>query len=158
MQAPLNRRAVLVSGGAAVLSLAGCLGDGSGASRPQEREYTLTIDRPAETIELQIEPAGDVADVIQINVGDTVGFTIVNEADVPVGLHNHANDAEHVLEPGAQQAETFEATEAMTGRQEIEGWVVEHGDDGTGGHDERDGEHGEAATTLAVIEIRPRGS
>lgn len=131
-------------------ALAGCVGGGPGASTPQRLAYTLTITRSGDTLEMRVEPAGDVADVIRINVGDTVEFTVVNEAGVPVGVHNHATDAEFVVEPGGRRETSFEATEAMTGRQEIEGWVA---DDGSGG-----GGHGADATALAVIEVRPRGS
>lgn len=130
--------------------LAGCLG-GSQPTGPQHRSYALTITRSAETLGLRIEPAGDVADVIQIHVGDTVDFTIVNEAGVPVGYHNHANDAEIVLEPDERREMRFEATEAMTGRQEIEGWVADDEHGGGGGH-------GGDATSLAIIEVRPRVS
>lgn len=136
-----------VAGGLA--ALAGCLG-GPGASTPQRLAYTLTITRSGDSLEMRIDPAGDVADVIRINVGDTVEFTVVNEAGVPVGVHNHATDTEFVVDPGDQRGTSFEATEAMTGRQEIEGWVA---DDGSGGS-----AHGEDAITLAVIEVRPRGS
>lgn len=148
-----DRRTFLIAGGSTMLAMAGCLGQ-SEQSGPQNRSYTLTITRPGDTLELKIEPAGEVADVIQINVGDTVEFTIINEAEVPVGFHNHANDAEIVIETGEQRVMSFEATEAMTGRQEIEGWVVEdeHGEEGA--HDE----HGGEATSLAIIEVRPRGS
>lgn len=154
VKSQLCRRTVLAAGGSAILSLAGCLSDGSEPSGPQQRSYTLTLTRSGETVELQIDPAGEVADVIQISVGDTVEFTIVNDADVPIGFHNHANDAEIVVVAGAERTMTFEATEAMTGRQEIEGWVAEGADGAT----ETDGEHGGEATTLAVIEVRPRES
>lgn len=155
MPSPLTRRTVLVAGGSALVPLAGCL-DGSDPSGPQHRSYTLTITRSGETLELEIRPAGEVADVIQINVGDTVEFTIVNDAGVPVGFHNHANDAELVIEPGEEHVMSFEATEAMTGRQEIEGWVIESEPDGEG-HAEENGAHGDGATTLAIIEVRPGG-
>lgn len=145
-----SRRSLLVAAGSALVPLAGCLGGGSEPSGPQERSYTLTILRSGESLDLRIDPAGDVADVIKIRVGDTVHFTVVNQADVPVGFHNHADDVEIVIEPGAERSMTFEATEAMTGRQEIEGWVAEE-EHGTG-------DHGGEATTLAVIEVRPRGS
>lgn len=148
-----DRRTVVVVSGSAMVGLAGCLG-GSEPSGPQNRSYTLTITRPEDTLELQIDPAGDVADVIQIHVGDTIEFTIINESDIPVGFHNHANDAEIVIEPGAQREMGFEATEAMTGRQEIEGWVVDAEDGGEGADDG----HGGGATALAIIEVRPRGS
>lgn len=148
VQPAFSRRTVLAAGGATVVSLAGCLG-GSEPSGPQRRAYTLTLTRSGGTLGLRIEPAGEVADVIRIHVCDTVEFTVVNEAAVPVGFHNHANDVEFVVEPGQQRATSFEATEAMTGRQEIEGWVVE--DEHGGAHDE----HGGEATSLAVIEVRP---
>jgi plastocyanin len=148
-----DRRTFLLGSGSTILAFTGCIGQ-SEPSGPQNRSYTLTITRPGETLELQIEPAGEVADVIQIHVGDTVEFTITNAAAVPVGIHNHADDAEIVIEPDEQRVMTFEATEAMTGRQEIEGWVAEgeYGEDGA--HDE----HGGDATSLAIIEVRPRGS
>lgn len=155
MPSPLTRRTVLVAGGSAMVSLAGCLG-GSEPSGSQHRTNTLTITRSGETLELQVEPSGEVEDGIQIRVGDTVEFTIVNEAGVTVGFHNHANDAELVIEPGEEHVLSFEATEAMTGRQEIEGWVAEsehHGE----GHDEENAQHGEVTTALAIIEVRPRG-
>lgn len=148
-----DRRTFLVAGGATIFALSGCLGD-SEPSGPQNRAYTLTITRPEDTLKLQIEPAGEVAGVIRIHVGDTIEFTVINEATVPVGFHNHANDAEVVIEPGGRHVMRFEATEAMTGRQEIEGWVAEgeHGE--AGAHDG----HGDEATSLAIIEVRPRGS
>lgn len=146
----IDRRTVIVAGASTMVSLAGCLG-GSGPSAPQQRALTLTITRPDGTLELQIQPSGEVADVIRIHVGDTVEFTIVNEARVPVGFHNHATDAEIVIEPDDQAAMRFEATEAMTGRQELEGWVVADEQDGNGDHT-----HGDEATTLGVIEVRPR--
>lgn len=148
-----DRRTFLGASGSTMLVLAGCLGQ-SEPSGPQHRSYTLTITQPGDTLELQIEPSGEVADVIQINVGDTVEFAILNEADVPVGFHNHANDAEIVIDPGEQREMSFEATEAMTGRQEIEGWVAEGEHDEEGAH----GGHGGEATALAIIEVRPRGS
>lgn len=144
----LRRRTVLVGGGLTMASLAGCLG-GSDPGGPQHRTYTLTLTRSGEALDLQIDPAGEVEDVIQVRVGDTVEFTIENEAGVPVGLHNHANDAEIDIDPGDERTIGFEATEAMTGRQVIEGWVVEAGDGADG--------HGEDATELAIIEVRPAG-
>lgn len=150
----VDRRSVLATASTALVSLAGCVGGGPESAGPQQRAYTLTLTHTGEAPEVKIEPAGEVADVIQINVGDTVEFTIVNEADVAIGFHNHANDAEIVIEPGEQRMMGFEATEAMTGRQEIEGWVSESGEDGTQDH----GEHGGEAISLAVIEVRPRGS
>lgn len=140
-----------------MLTLTGCLGNGSDRGGPEQRTYTLTLTRSGETVEMTVDPAGEVADVIEINVGDTVEFTIVNEADAPVGFHSHANDAELVVDAGEERVMTFEATEAMTGRQEIEGWVARRGDGGEGGGGEPNGGHGDAATTLAVIEVRPRG-
>lgn len=146
----VDRRTVLIAGGSAMASISGCL-DGSDSSGPQARSYTLAITRSDESFGLQIQPAGDVSGVIQINVGDTVEFTIINEADVPVGFHNHANDAEIVIDPGETRTMSFEATEAMTGRQEIEGWSAEDGNGGGEGH-------GSEASTLAIIEVRPSGS
>lgn len=150
MDATIDRRSVLLAGGAGVVSLAGCLGTDPGSSGPQERTYTLTITRPKETLESRIEPAGEIADVVRVHVGDTVEFTVVNETDVPVGVHNHANDAEVVIGPGERRVLAFEASEAMTGRQEVEGWVADAGDE-----EAPDG-HGAEATVLAVIEVRPR--
>lgn len=145
----VRRRTVLVGGGLTMVSLAGCLG-GSEPGGPQHHSYTLTLTRSGEALELRIEPAGEVEDVIQVRVGDAVEFTIENDAGVPVGVHNHANDAEIVIEPGDERTMEFEATEAMTGRQVLEGWVVEAGDGADG--------HGEEATELAIIEVRPEGS
>lgn len=146
-----------MAGGTAMLSLVGCIGGGPEDSGPQERQYTLTIAASDETIEMQVTPAGEVADVIQVYVGDTVEFTILNEADDPVGFHNHANDAEVMIEPGREHVMTFEATEAMTGRHEIEGWLAA-GNQGHADDEEDHGEHGESTTTLAIIEVRPQGS
>lgn len=147
-----TRRAFLAVGASVLVPVAGCLGGGPDASGPEEHAYTMTITRPGETLELRIEPTPDVADVIQMHVGDTAEFTVLNRADDPVGFHNHATDSEITIEPGAERTVAFDATEAMVGRQEIEGWVVE---DGTGSEDH--GGHGDA-TTLVVIEVRPRGS
>lgn len=149
----VTRRTALAFGGATVATFAGCLG-GPEPSGPRHRIYTLTITRPDEALELRIEPAGEVADVIQVRVGDTVEFTVVNETAVQVGFHNHADDVEFVVEPGDQREVSFEATEAMTGRQEIEGWVAEAGQEEEG---ERGG-HGGGEATLGVIEVRPRSS
>lgn len=152
MHPPCTRRHFVLAMGSAMLSLAGCNGRGRSDSGPQEREYTLTITTEGDTIHLQIEPAGEVEDVIQVNVGDTVTFTVVNNTAAPIGFHNHATDAEIILEPGEERVMTFEATDAMTGRQEIEGWVADSNDEVS------DGDHGGDASTLAIIEVRPRGS
>lgn len=137
--------------GVVLVPLAGCSDGETESSGPQERSYTLTITSDSDTLEMQIDPAGDVEDVIQINVGDTVKFTVENEADSPVGFHNHANDEQVVIDAGGAHETSFEATEAMTGRQEIEGWIAT-----ADGDDSGDG-HGGDATTLAIIEVRPRG-
>lgn len=147
MTLPLTRRTTLVAAG---MAFAGCLGSPADEG-PQERTYALTVTRSEGTLAMQVEPAGDVEDVIRVSVGDTVTFTIANEAAVPVGVHNHADDATVVVEPGATRDLGFEATEAMTGRHEIEGWVAEEG-----AADPDD--HAEDATVLAIVEVRPRGS
>lgn len=148
MPSRLPRRSVLVAGTVAAASLAGC----SGGREPQKRTFTLTISRTDQTLHLRVDPAGDVQDVIRVYVGDTVEFVIVNEADVAVGFHNHATDAEFIIDPGDTREESFEASEAMTGRQEIEGWVIQS--DGDGSSDS--GHHPAEVTTIAIIEIRPR--
>lgn len=144
----LARRTVLLTGGSAVVGLAGCLSTGSDGG-PEERSFTLTLTRSETGIEGTIEPAGAVADVVQVAVGDSVTFTVLNDAEVSIAIHNHADDTEEIVDAGDDTELSFEATEAMTGRHEIEGWVVEEAD-GAGDHD--------AATTLVVIEVRPRGS
>lgn len=131
-------------------SVAGCLGDFSGSSGPRERTFQLTIDESGGSLDARIEPEGDVEGVVQVNVGDTVTFDVVNEAGTPVGVHNHATGEEVVIEGGGESTMEFEASEAMTGRQEVEGWLASD-DSGEGGH-------GGSATTLLVVEVRPRGS
>lgn len=159
----VTRRTVLVAAGSGVGGLAGCIDTPAGGSGPERREFALTISRSGDALEMRIDPAGDVEDVIRIFVGDTVRFDIANETDVPVGVHNHATDVEIVLDAGGQRTMAFEATEAMIGRHEIEGWVAddEHGDgedDGEGDGEQDDGGHGSGTTSLAVLEVRPRGS
>lgn len=145
-----TRRTMIVAGFSGLIGISGCL-EGATGGGPESREFTLTIIRTDEQLELQIEPEGEVADVITISVGDTVEFMIINDTEVSVGFHNHATDAEIVLDPGEDRDMAFEATEAMTGRQELEGWIVETEDSGGSTHDTE-------ATSLAVIEVRPRGS
>lgn len=153
MDAPIvGRRTVLGSGVAGLVALAGCLDNPFGSSGPRERTYEITVSRSGEALAVSIEPSSDVEDVVQVNVGDTVTFDIVNDAGAPVGIHNHATDEEIVVEAGGERTTEFEATESMTGRHEIEGWIAED-DSGTA-----EGEHGEDATALAVLEVRPRGS
>lgn len=149
----LRRRRLMKTGVAAAFALAGCVNLGSDDAGPQELSFTLTLTRSDGSLDLQIEPPPAVEDVIRIHVGDSVEFTIRNDTDDPIGFHNHANDAEVVIEPGADRTMAFEATEAMVGRQAIEGWVAQQ-DHGTGGNHTHDGE----STTLAIIEVRPRGS
>lgn len=144
---PVPRRAVLLAVGTAVAG-AGCLGD-PGSDGPRAHTVSLTLTRADGSVEASVESGGPVSDVVQVNVGDSVTFTVRNDADVPVGVHNHADDAEVVVDPGGETDLSFEATEAMTGRHEVEGWLAEDGEAG---------EHGAGATTLVVIEVRPRGS
>ena len=164
----VGRRAVLLAGVPVVGSLAGCLGGIAGGSGPQERTYEVTITRSGGTLQASVDPSGDTAGVVQVNVGDTVTFDVTNEAGVPVGVHNHATDEEVVVEAGGSTTMEFEAVESMTGRHELEGYVAEgteggHSEGTEGNHSEgtaegAEGGHGGETTPLIVIEVRPRGA
>lgn len=145
----VSRRDMLGCAGAAIVGIAGCIeGETDG---PQERTYRLTLTRSGETIEGTVEPAGPVSDVVQITVGDSVALVVQNDADIPLGVHNHANDAEVIVDPGTVSDLSFEATEPMTGRQEVEAWDAE------GDAAESEG-HGADASIVLYIEVRPEGS
>lgn len=145
-----NRRAFLLSTAAGITAVAGCLGDLSGDSGPRERSFSVTITTSGAEPDGTVEGA-EVEDVVQVHVGDTVSFTFSNDAGEPVGVHDHASDAEIVIEPGDEGTMEFEVTEAMIGRQEIEAWFV----DDTGNRE--NGEHGADATPIVIVEVRPRG-
>lgn len=147
----LDRRTFIVGVVASVVAVPGCLDVRSSNSGPQERTFTVTITteegEPAGTIE-----GADIEDVAQIHVGDTVTFTFTNDTEQPVGVHDHATDAEIMIDPGMEQRIEFEATESMIGRQEIEAWFPDETDSET-----NDG-HTADATPIVIVEVRPQGS
>lgn len=147
----IRRRTVLVTGVSGLVSVSGCFGDISGGNGHGPHTYELTIDRPGQDLEMRIESGGESRDVIRIHVGDTAVLHISNDAGDAVGVHNHANDEQVVIESGTEQTMEFEATEEMTGRHEIEGWTAEGDGNGT------PAEHGADAASLGVIEVRPGG-
>lgn len=151
----VRRRTVLVAGVSGLVSVAGCVGDLTDGSGHVPHTYELTIVRREQELAVRIEADGEERDVIRTHVGDTLTLEITNDTDDAVGVHNHANDEVFVVDPGDDRTTSFEVGEEMTGRQEIEGWTVEatSGGDGTA----TPGEHGESATTLAVVEVRPGG-
>lgn len=147
----IDRRTFLVSAVTCVVAVPGCLDLRSSTSGPQERTFTVTITtnngEPAGSIE-----GADIEDVAQLHVGDTVTFTFTNETDQPVGVHDHATDAEIVIDPRMEEHIEFEATESMIGRQEIEAWFPEETASET-----NDG-HTADATPIVIVEVRPQGS
>lgn len=147
----VSRRALLSASAAGVAAAAGCLGVLPDRSGPQERRFDVAITTADDELVGTVEGA-DVEDVVQVHVGDTAVFTFANGTADPVGVHDHASDADVVIDPGAEQTMAFEVTEAMIGRQEIEAWFADEtdrqGDDG----------HGVDATAIVVVEVRPRGS
>lgn len=146
----MKRRGFLLGVTTSVVAVAGCQDVLSEDSGPQERSFDVTISasngEPAGTVE-----GADIEDVVQVHVGDTVHFTFINDTGDSVGVHDHASDAELLVEPGAAQSLEFEVTEAMTGRQEIEAWFAAEADESAASH-ETD------ATTIVIVEVRPRGS
>lgn len=151
----IRRRTVLVAGFTGLVTLAGCFDDLAGSTGNGPSTYDLTIIRSGQDLEMRIEAGGDQRDIIQTHVGDTLTFNITNDTEEAVGFHNHANDEVFVIDSNGKHTTEFEAGAEMTGRHEIEGWIVE----GTSAGDTTvtPGEHGQSATTLAVIEVRPGG-
>lgn len=144
-----SRRALLLGAATGVAASAGCLGGLSGDDGPRERSFDVAITAPDGELVGTVAGA-DVEDVVQVRVGDTAAFAFGNETDAPVGVHDHASGAEVVIDPGGERTTEFEVTEAMIGRQEIEAWFADEADP-------RDDGHGVDATTIVIVEVRPRG-
>lgn len=140
VRTPLHRGTPLHAGSAAALPL-GWRHGGPDASHPHP--FTLAITRCADGLETTVEPAGDIADGNQVHAGDIVDVAITNRADVPDGVHNHADDAER-----GERMLTLDATEAVTGGHELVGWIADEGHGGS---------HEAVATTPADIAGRPPG-
>lgn len=147
----VSRRALLLASASGVAASAGCLDMLPNESGPQERTFDVTISTADSELVGTVADA-DVEDVVQVHVGDTAVFTFANETDQPVGVHDHASDAEVVIDPAGEQTIEFEVTEAMIGRQEIEAWFADETD-----QQEDDG-HGMDTTAIVIVEVRPRGS
>lgn len=151
-QVSVSRRELVGASVCTLASLAGCLGGSSGADGTDEHEFDLTITRSDGELGITLEPESDTPGVVTVGVGDSVTFTIINDANIAVGLHDHATDRELVLEPDASQTLQFTPTDSMVGRHEIEGYRAtgdgggdDHGDDDHGGdHDHGGGDnHGD---------------
>lgn len=144
----LGRRTFLLGAVAGIASTAGCPDALSGPSGPEDRSFDVTITA-ADGELTGVVAESDIEDVVQVRVGDTATFTFANETADPVGVHDHASDSEVVVTPGDERSISFQVTEAMIGRQEIEAWVADE-------TAEEDG-HGTDATAIVVVEVRPRG-
>jgi hypothetical protein len=142
MQRPtkVTRRSALVVGLSGVAALAGCSDAPSGRKETATATYDLTVSRADSELQLDVSPSGTVSDVIQLNAGRDVTFVISNDADTPVGFHNHVSQDEFVLGAGESRSIEFSLTDDMVGRHEIEGWVAaeanEHGEESDGHGDE----------------------
>lgn len=147
----LRRRALVLAGVSGAVSLAGCGSLFGGDGGPQDRSFDVEVTLTGGELQGTVAGAGDVEDVVQVNVGDTVTFTFTNGTDEGIGVHDHATDAEVVLEPGGEETMEFEVRESMVGRQEIEAWLLEEGVEDADSH-------GADATTIVIVEARPRGS
>lgn len=146
-----NRRVFLLGTATGVSAVAGCLGSLSGDTGPRERSFSVTVTA-SDGEPVGVVEAAEIEDVVQVHVGDTVSFTFSNDTDEPVGVHDHASDAEIVIAPADEQTLEFEVTEAMIGRQEIEAWFADDaGDQGAA-------EHAGDATPIVIVEVRPRGN
>lgn len=147
----VGRRALLWASATGVAAAAGCLDVLPGERDPQERTFDVAITTADDELVGTVEGA-DVEDVVQVYVGDTAVFTFANRTDEPVGVHDHASDADVAIDPGGEQTLEFEVTEAMIGRQEVEAWFADE-------TDRREGDgHGADATAIVIVEVRPRGS
>lgn len=127
----------------------GCVGSLTDDDGPQERSFDVSITVSDGGPEATVEEA-EVEDVVQVYVGDTVRFSFTNNTETRLGVHDHASDAEIVVDPGQQESIEFDVRESMIGRQEIEAWLASEGDEGEG--------HGAGATPIVIVEVRPRGS
>lgn len=174
MSETVSRRTVLAAGATGVAATSGCLGALTGGGGPEERSITLAISGSMSEPSVAITPEPAVEGVVTVGVGDAVTLEFANELDSDFGVHNHVTDGETVVEAGGTATESFDVTEAMVGRHELEGFSPgehsegtethegEHGDEmgtETGTHEggdqsEEEGEHvGEV--TLVVVEVRP---
>lgn len=178
-----RRRSFLGTAGLVLAGTAGCLGTSGESSEPTTRQYALTITRQEGALATTVEPAGDAPGVVTVSVGDDVTVDVRNDADVPIGLHDHVTDAEFVLDPDEERSIEFTPAESDVGRHEIEGYPAsgeteegdghdhdhgsgdghDHGTDGGSGHgsdgEETDGSgHGSDSSTLVTVEIRPENA
>lgn len=149
----VRRRTVLFAGATGIAATAGCLGALSSDSGPQDHTFTVSITRSNGELSGRVAEATDVEDVVQVAVGDSVTLEFVNETDAYVGVHDHATDTEAIVDPGGETTMTFDVSEAMVGRRNIEAWIA----DDTARAENGD-THGADATTIVVIEVRPQGS
>lgn len=131
----LSRRSVVTIGATGLASLGGCISLPFGRGGPEELTFEITLRGSDGEITASIDPAGDVEDVVQINVGDDVTFEFVNERDHPTGIHNHAIDEEVVIDQGTTHTTAFTPTEEMVGRHEVEAFDAE----GSGDHGHEEG-------------------
>lgn len=147
----MSRRVFLLGTATGAAASAGCLDMLPSESGPQKRTFDVTITVSDGELAGTVAEA-DVEDVVQVQVGDTAVFTFANETNELVGVHDHASDAEIVIDPDGEQTMEFEVTEAMIGRQEIEAWFAGETDQ------QEDGGHGREATAIVIVEVRPQGS
>lgn len=148
----VDRRALILAGATGIATVSGCVDPRSGGSEPQERTFEVRIRRSDGALVGSVPEAGEDG-VVRVYEGDTAAFRFRNETADGVAVHEHASDTAVVVDAGGERTIEFEVTAAMVGRQEIEAWAPEEGpDDGAG-----DG-HGTDATTILVVEVRPRGS
>jgi hypothetical protein len=142
-QVSVSRRELVGASVCTLAGLAGCLGSSSGADGTDEHEFDLTVTQSDGELGVTVEPERNTPGVVTVGVGDSVTFTIINDANIAVGLHDHATDRELVLEPDASQTLQFTPTDSMVGRHEIEGYRATGDGDHDHEHGHGDDDHGD---------------